>query len=222
MTDKTKDETNIDDDKVLEYLKSNPNFWERKGAELIPDKGESVLDFQSVMFERLRENSKQDQLEKKALIDLGKANFATFSRIQDCILTALASENMGQLLDVVYRDWAMLLDIDVIVIAIETDLVDTIPLRGMVFLNDGDVDKYLGNDDVFVESNGSSKVFGMKEGLVNSYTLVRLPLGENKPDAMVAFGVSAEGLFDKSYGSDSIVFLCQALGYIVRRWLVLS
>ena len=129
---------------------------------------------------------------------------------------------MEQLIDVIYRDWAILLELDMIVIAIETDNKDDFPVKGVSLLNDGDVDKYLGENDIYIESNGTSKdIFGSRSVLINSYALVRLPLGEDKPNALVGFGVSQPGIFDYSHGTESIAFLCSALGYIVRRWLVL-
>ena len=222
MSDNKKNKLN--DDMVLDYLKSNPNFWEKNGSQLIPehDDDDDVLDFQQFIFKKMRANSVKNQIEKKALIDLGKANFITFRRIQDCILTALASESMGQLVDVVYRDWAILLELNMIVIAIETDMKDDFLLKGVSLLNDGDIDKYLGENDIYIESNGTSKdIFGSRSILINSYALVRLSLGEDNPKALVGFGVSQPGIFDHSHGTESIAFLCSVLGYIVRRWLVL-
>ena len=216
----------LDDDMVLDYLKSNPDFWEKNSSQLMPEhddeEEDGVLDFQQFILKKMRDNSVKDQIEKKALIDLGKANFITFRRMQDCILTSLASESMEQLIDVIYRDWAILLELDMIVIAIETDNKDDFPVKGVSLLNDGDVDKYLGENDIYIESNGTSKdIFGSRSVLINSYALVRLPLGEDKPNALVGFGVSQPGIFDYSHGTESIAFLCSALGYIVRRWLVL-
>ncbi len=220
MSDIKKNELN--DDMVLEYLKSNLDFWEKNGSKLIPEQDDDVLDFQQFMFKKIRENSAKDQIEKKVLIDLGKANFITFKRIQDCILSALASESMTQLIDVIYRDWAILLELDMIIIAIETDTKNKFPLKGMSLLNIDDVDKYLGDSDVYIESNGTSKdIFGSRSVLINSYALVRLPLGDDKPNALVGFGISQAGIFNYSHGTESISFLCNTLGYIVRRWLVL-
>ncbi|MFL2659969.1 MAG: DUF484 family protein [Alphaproteobacteria bacterium] len=215
----------LDDNIVLDYLKSNPDFWEKNSSQLMLEHDEEedgVLDLQQFILKKMRDNSVKDQIEKKALIDLGKANFITFRRMQDCILTSLASESMEQLIDVIYRDWAILLELDMIVIAIETDNKDDFPVKGVSLLNDGDVDKYLGENDIYIESNGTSKdIFGSRSVLINSYALVRLPLGEDKPNALVGFGVSQPGIFDYSHGTESIAFLCSALGYIVRRWLVL-
>ena len=222
MSETKKPKTAISEKQVLEYLQKHPEFWEKSGAKLIPEKEQGVLDFQQIMFEKMRLNSKQDQMEKQALIDLGRANFVTFRRIQDCILSALASENMGELIDVVCRDWAILLELDVVVIGIETDYNDRLPLRGMSFLEKGYVESILGDNDVIIYPDGTNKaVFGSREKLVASHALIRLPLGDGKPDALIGFGISQKNSFDIDQGTESIVFLCQSLGYIVRRWLVL-
>ena len=214
----------ITEQQVLSFLQKNSGFLEKYADRLsLNVKPDNIVDFQSVLVEKLRNRIADETAEKEAVMYLGQNNFDTFIRMQHCILSALASENMMQLLDVVYTDWANVLGVDIVVLGVETDMKDTLPLKGMTFLGQGAVGRWLEGRDVHVQPKGTLEpVFGGASDLVNSYALVYLPLGQGKPDALMAFGCRDENTFANEEGTESIVFLCQALGYIVRRWLSLT
>src|SRR5439155_16994038 len=83
--------------------------------------GEGVLDFQHFMLERLRRDVVRLEDEQKSLIMTSRGNLASQCRVHKAVVAMLRAANFEHLLQIVTTDLAVLIDVDVVTIVVQSE-----------------------------------------------------------------------------------------------------
>ena len=220
----------IDAAGVIAYLRDHPDFLERHPDALhllrAPSRnsGDGVVDFQHFMLERLRSDLGRVQQEHQHLIAVSRGNLASQCRVHKAALAMLRARSFEHLLQIVTTDLAVLIDVDVVTLAIESAAARTtrLPLPGIRLLPSGMVDHLLGRDrDVLLctDIKGDPVLFGGAYGLVRSHALLRLSLGRSAPAGLMCIGTRKAGTFHPGLGTELLGFLARGVEITIAQWL---
>ena len=220
-------------DDVVSYLEGHPDFFSSRQDLLsnmtAPSRwtGDGVVDMQRFLADRrLREI---DDLRNCAqeVIETSRSNMSVQTRTHAAVLALLWAADMDQLLRVISDDLPLLLDVDVVVLGFEPPgLVTDAPMSAEVEirdLEDGDVDRILGQDenivllrDIDESPGGGSGLFGAASGLVRSAGLARLCPGQGVPVGFMGLGTRGP-TFSPGQGTEMIGFLARAMETCLHR-----
>lgn len=220
----------IDGDDVVAYLRRHPNFFDDRPEALRLLRSPSraidggVLDFQHFLLERQRRDLARLGAEHKSLIVTSRGNLASQGRVHKAVLAILAATSFEQLFQVVTTDLAVLLDVDVVTVAIESGaLAPSRPaLRGIHLLKPGAIDALVGADKpaaFTAETAGDPALYGAAAGLVRSQALLRLGFGKANPTGLLCIGTRKPGRFHPGMGGELLGFLARALSITIAQWL---
>ncbi|MBF0373840.1 MAG: DUF484 family protein, partial [Alphaproteobacteria bacterium] len=83
------------------------------------------------------------------------------------------------------------------------------------------VAKAMGDREVVLcgPASGDPAVFGDAAGLVQSFALARLRLGDDQPQGLLALGSRGERTFVAGQATDLLSFLARVVEQAVRRWV---
>ena len=215
---------------VMAYLRRNPDFLDHHPDALrlmrAPTRqtGDGVLDFQHFMLERLRGDLARLQDEQKNLIATSRGNLASQCRVHKAVLTMLRAPSFEHLLQVVTTDLAVLIDVDVITLGVETSASPTVrlPLPGIHLLRSGTVDRLVGpSRDVLLcaDIHGDPALFGEAAGLVRSQALLRLSFSRSAPVGLMCLGARTPDTFQPGFGTELLGFLARSLEITIAQWL---
>ncbi len=215
---------------VIAYLRQNPGFFDEHPEALrllrSPSReiGEGVVDFQHFLYERQRRELNRVNLEYRNLIGVSRGNLASQSRVHKAALTVLAAPSFGQLLQIVTTDLAVLLDVDVVTIAVENiaGVSPRLNTHGVHLLEAGTVESVLGEDKAVVyeaDITGDPALFGGAAGLVRSQALLRLRFGRETPIGLLCIGTRKPGRFHPGLGTELLGFLGRIVGLSIGLWL---
>lgn len=219
---------------VIDYLKRHPDFLSRHPEALdyqLPPRrefGEGIADFQSAMIDRLRDDVAGQTMRHRELVDTSRANLSIQSQVHECVLVLLEANSFEQVIQTVATDFAVLLDLDVVTLCIETEgdrWAGGDNLQGLRIVDRGVVDSILGKEESLVLQSAIAAdpaVFGGAAGLVRSAALVRLEISPSTPPALLAFGSRDPEKFHPGQATELIGFLASALELVIRGWLTLS
>ncbi|MEE2932276.1 MAG: DUF484 family protein [Pseudomonadota bacterium] len=227
---KTKNTPKITAADVVEYLRNEPNFFSRHPEALTaissPDsgQGDGVINFQSVVINKLRDSAEEFKQERKDLLLTARTNQQSLSRIHECVLAVLASKSFEQVIHTVTTDFAVMLDLDMVVLCIEADdekirLLDT---RGLVVLPKGEIERYLGAEKLVRlrgDITGEKQIFGAGASLIRSEAIVRLNISSVTPPSLIAFGSRDPLRFDSGQSTELVAFLACVLEHVISTWL---
>jgi uncharacterized protein len=215
---------------VLAHLREHPDFLDRHPDALrllrAPTRqtGDRVLDFQQFMLERLRHDLSRLQDEQKSLIATSRGNLASQSRVHKAVLAMLRAPSFEHLLQIVTTDLALLIDVDVVTLGVESTASPTsrLPLHGIHLLRSGTVDKLLGpNRDALLctDIQGDPALFGGAAGLVRSQALLRLAFSRSAPVGLMCIGTRNPDCFQPGLGTELLTFLARTLEITIAQWL---
>ena len=215
---------------VVAFLRQNPDFLVDHGdllEVLTPpslQRGERVVDMQHFMVQHQRAEIQRLKSQHRALISTSRANLSSQSRVHAAVLALLAATSFEQLIQIVTTDLAVLLDADVVTIAVESAGLQRPRLghHGVQILDPGTVDAVLGsNHDVVLHSDveGDPLLFGDGAGLVRSAALARLSVSPAAPAGLLCIGMRRPGKFHGGQGTELLGFLARALGITIAAWL---
>ena len=223
-----------DDESVAEYLRANPDFFDRHPGVItelsvpVRDFGEAregsgeIVDLQQVMLGRLQDEVGRREKSCNDLIDAGRSNLQSQSRIHEAALALLAARSLDHLIERVSTDLPVVLDIDVSALCLESgEVVRTTP-DGIRILPADSVDSILGvGKSVVLRENvsGDGRLFGETAGLVRSDALLRLRVREGLPDALLALGSREPRRFHSGQGTELLGFLAGVMEHSIRAWL---
>ena len=130
---------------VIAYLRRHPDFLEKHPEALrllrAPSRelGEGVFDFQHFHVERLRQDLARLNLEHRTLIAASRGTLASQGRVHKAVLAILAAGSFEQLLQTVTTDMAVLLDVDIVTIGVEstTSAGGRLSIQGIHLLTGG-------------------------------------------------------------------------------------
>jgi uncharacterized protein YigA (DUF484 family) len=213
---------------VTAYLRRHPDFLAEHPellAILTPPshrRGDNIVDMQHFMVERLKGDVHRLKSQQRALIATSRSNLSSQQRIHAAVLALLAATSFEQLIQTVTTDLAVLIDIDVVTLCIESSNgFARAPLPGLQLLEPGDVDALLGpTRDALLEDDvaGDAAIFGSGAGLVHSEALLRLTVAK-APPGLLALGARRPGKFKPGQGTELLCFLAQTLGVTIAQWL---
>ena len=220
----------IDSREVVAYLRAHPDFLEHhpEAVRLLrPPSREicdGVVDFQHFLFERQKGEVARLNAEYRALIGVCRGNLASQARVHKAALTILAAPSFGQLLQTVTTDLAVLLDVDVVTLAVENGagITPRFPVHGIHLLKEGTVEELLGEDRVVAyeaDLPGDPALFGGGAGLVRSQALLRLSFGRGSPIGLLCIGTRKPGRFHPGLGTELLGFLARVIGISIGLWL---
>ena len=215
---------------VIAYLRQHPDFLDRHPEALrlvrTPTRttGDGVLDFQQFMLERLRRDVVRLEDEQKNLISTSRGNLASQCRVHKGVVAMLRAANFEHLLQIVTTDLAVLIDVDVVTLGVEsqTARMTRLPVHGIHLLRSGTVDALLGpNRDALLSSDiqGDPALFGAAAGLVRSQALLRLSISRSGPIGLMCIGTRRPDTFQPSLGTELLTFLARALEITIAQWL---
>jgi uncharacterized protein len=215
---------------IIAYLRRHPDFLDRHPEALrllrAPTReiGEDVVDFQHFQIERLRRDLARINLEHRTLIAASRGNLASQSRVHKAVIAILAAPSFEQLLQIVTTDLAVLLDVDVVTIAVESMAAPAgrFSLHGIHLLKEGAVDALLGVERTALlctDAAGEAALFGSAAGLVRSQALLRLAFGRGAPVGLLCIGTRQPGRFHPGLSTEGLSFLARALGITIAQWL---
>ena len=220
----------LDDERVVQFLREHPNFLNRHPtllSQLEPpgrELGSGVEDLQMAMLERLKDDNKRMKSRQRELIATGRNNLTTQARVHECVLALLDAKSFEQLIQTVTTDFAVLLDMDVVTLCVESGGSDAAPIRtrGLQIIQQGMVDELIGmNRHVILRSKveGDPEIFGGGATLVQSDALARVEVSTATPPCMLAFGSRHATTFHPGQATDLLGFLARVSQYIIRQWL---
>src|SRR5580704_12590469 len=215
---------------VVAYLRRHPDFLDHHPEALrllrAPSRelGERIDDFQHFMIERLRGDVARVTLEQRTLIAASRGNLATQGRVHKAVLAILAASSFEQLLQTVTTDLAVLLDVDIVTLGVESSTTPSTRLmpHGIHLLKAGTVDALLGPERhvlLHADMPGDAALFGGAAGLVRSQALLRVAFGRAPPVGLLCIGARRAGRFHPGLGIELLSFLARVLGITVAQWL---
>jgi uncharacterized protein len=215
---------------VMLYLRDNPDFLDRHPDALrllrAPSRqsGDGVLDFQHFMLERLRRDAVRLHDEQSGLIATSRGNLASQGRVHKAALAMLRASSFEQLLQIVTTDLAVLIDVDVATLAVESAATPTtrLPMPGIHLLRSGMVEALLGSErDALLVTGmpGDPALFGAASGLVRSQALLRLSFGRTSPIGLMCLGTRNPETFCPGLGTELLTFLARVLEIAIAQWL---
>ncbi|MBV9015181.1 MAG: DUF484 family protein [Alphaproteobacteria bacterium] len=214
---------------VIAFLKQHPDFLDRHPEALrllrapMREVGEGVFDFQHFMIERLRDELARVNLEHRTLIAASRGNLASQGRVHKAALAILGAPSFEQLLQIVTTDLAVLLDVDIVTLAVESTASPTrLMPHGIHLLKAGTADALLGADrNVLLQADlpGDVALFGGAAGLVRSQALLRVSIGRSAPTGLLCIGARRVGRFNPGLGAELLGFLGRVLGITIAQWL---
>lgn len=228
-THRMKDALSAED--VCAYLRSHPDFLVHN-ADLVHhltppsvDRGRGVVDLQAFMVERLRNEVRRLKDQQRELIGTSRANLNSQNRIHAAVLFLLDAQSFEQLIQTITTDLAVLLDLDVACLIVESNGQDIphVQTSGVRVVEPGTVDRWLGTADVVLNADiqGSPDIYGPGAGLVRSEALIRLQVSSETPEGMLAFGSREPDTFHTGQGTELVGFLARVVERVIRGWLEL-
>lgn len=214
---------------VCAYLREHPDFLVQH-AELVDhltppshDRGRGVVDLQAFMVDRLRGDIRTLKEQQRELITTTRANLNSQNRIHAAVLFLLDAQNFEQLIQTIATDLAVLLDLDVACLAVESNGLDIphVHRTGVRVVEPGRIDEWLGTRDVVLAADtpGDPELFGPGAGLVRSQALIRLQVSSETPEGLLAFGSREPDMFHQGQGTELVCFLARVVERCIRSWL---
>jgi uncharacterized protein len=217
-------------DEVAAYLRKHPDFLNERPeliAALTPPtehRGEGVIDMQHFMLQRLRGEVKLLKSQQRALLATSRSNMASQNRVHAAVLAIVAAKSFEQLIQVVTTDLAIILDVDVVMIGVESSAAaqPRLPMHGVQILRRGTVEHLLGDERMTLlcdETPGDPALFGAAAGLVRSQALLRVHVSDHAPVGLLCIGTRRADRFHPGQGTELLSFLARSLELTIAAWL---
>ena len=214
---------------VAAYLKRHPDFLVRNPdlVEILTpparQQGNGVVDFQSVMIERLQTELGGVRTTHDNLVTTTRGNLSSQSQIHRAILDLLNARNFEHFVEAITTDLAVKLDIDCAALCIESDQPNAPrPRTGVRFLPLGAVDGLLGEGTEIKlrpAVAAERRIYGGGATLVKSDALLRLTISPESPVGLLALGTREPGHFQPKQATDLLSFLARVIESTARAWL---
>jgi uncharacterized protein len=216
---------------VLAYLAAHSDFLVRhpEAAEGLQIPGshdaKGVVDLRTFVIDRLKAKTRQLERTNGEIVTISRANLTGQSRVHAAALALLEATTFETLIQAVTTDLAVLLGVDAVVLAVESEGDDALPGRliaGVQMIPRGETDRILGpGRDVVLTAKmfEPRPIFGPATDLVRSEALLRMHPSLHCPTGVLAIGSRAEGTFDPGQGTELLAFLGRVVELCIRTWL---
>lgn len=197
--------------------------------------GRNVVDLRGVLVDRLEERLDRLEDTHREVLAAAYENVAGMNQVHRACLAVLDTGDFAAFLQVLTRDVAMILGVDVIRLGLEApaaqpgqslgpqgDMHDTV-----VALSSGGVDRYitrgrgLGARKVTLRrlSDEDGAIYGSHGPRIRSEAILKLDLGAGNLGGMLAFGSADVHRFSPDQGVDLLSFFGGVFERVLRRWL---
>ncbi len=238
MANQPAEKMTITDEQVRDFLQKNPDFLE-KNADVINDMtpperelDDGIIDFQHFMVKNLQAGSKDLQDKYDLLVEYCRDNMSVQTQVHNAVLRLIRTRNIEQLLEVIAMDLVSLFDVDVVRLAMESDIrFDTSygeqSFSGIVFIDPGMIDAAIGHDkNVLLVSDceatppvGMEQIFSDCEDMIESCALLKLEMTTIDRNIILAFGIRHKDRFHASQGIELLNFLAQIVAHQLDLYL---
>jgi len=224
-------EVAITEGQVREYLETHPDFLHNIPAPK-RDLGEGVEDFQHYLLKNLQSNSKSLQQSYDLLVDYCRENLSAQVQVHNAVLKLIRARSIEQLLELLTIDMLSVFGLDVVRIAMESDVpFDTSygeqNYSGIVFIDSGTVDALFGKQKnvlLFADTGenlpiGFEQIFINCEQQVESCALLRLDSEMVDKHIILALGVRDKDRYHAGQGTELLHFFAQAVSLQLDKYL---
>lgn len=220
----------LTDEQVYEFLTENTNFLE-KYPDLLDElitpaglSGEGVVDFQTILVEKLKQDKKRFIELQRELIETTEYNAHNWTRIQAACIALLEAEDFEDLVNIVAQDFPVILDVDVCCLVLESYGTEIPNFKHpcLSIVKPGAIRDRLGKGGyACLQGNvyGDPDIYGPAYESVKSEALLRLDIAPKSHKGMIAFGSEQPDTFDPEQEIDQIAFLGQILERFIRQFL---
>lgn len=224
-------ELGISEAQVREYLAAHPDLLNH----ITPPKrelGEGIEDFQHYMLKNLQNNSKSLTQRYDLLVDYCRQNLSAQAQVHNAVLKIMGSHSLEQLLEILTVDMLSVFDLDVVRLAMESDIpFDTSygeqNYSGIVFIDSGTSEVLFGaNKNVVLVGDseqeppiGFEQIFINCEEQVQSCALLRLDSQMVDKHIVLALGVRYKERFHSGQGVELLHFLAQTVAIQLDKYL---
>lgn len=227
---------------VIEFLANNPDFLAQHPdlfEVLTPPEqkhGRGVIDFQYYAIDNLRRGMRRMKDRFNGLVSSARENMSVQQQVQKAVLCVVGARNLEELLEVLTTDLLKWFDVDVVRLAMESDMAGIYETyyneenySGICFVPNGTANASLLGDSVRLIADtqaeppiGFEMLFADCSSLVRSCALVRLELPNIGRPAILAFGVRHADRFHPHQGGDMLGFLGEVMSVVLDRCLTES
>ncbi len=222
----------LDDEAVLDYLKEHPGFLKRHPEAVeflrtpVKKKDGNVLDFQAFAMDHLQQNIQETKEQYEDLISSAQDNSSVQRQVHQAIIKLVRAKSLEDLLEVITLDLVQLFNVDVVRLAMESDMAqmydNSYPdtnYSGIVFIESGLTDAMMGESGMALlcedvqdhDIVGLEQIFEDCEWLVRSVAILRLQISEAPHNVVLAFGVREADRFHREQAVDLLIFLGQII-----------
>ena len=202
-----------------DFLLENPTLLRTLTPPARQD-GDTVLDMQRFMVDRLQAEVEQLSSTQSDLIAATRSNMSSQSQIHKAVVALVESTDLEHLIHTATHDFAQILDIDVVTISIEPAPGHP-GVGGIYVLEPGTIDRLLGERrDLLLRETADQTdvIFGPAAALVRSDALVRLELGDFATAGLFALGSREASRFHPGQGTELLSFLARTLERCILAW----
>jgi uncharacterized protein YigA (DUF484 family) len=227
---------------VIQYLQSNPQFLAEHPElfeVLVPPEqqhGRGVIDFQYYAIDNLRRGMRKMKDRFQGLVTSARENLSVQQQVQRAVISTISARTLEDLLVVLTSDLVRWFDVDVVRLAMESDMAGTYETyynednySGICFVPNGTANAVLLGESVRLIGDtqgeppiGFEMVFADCSSLVRSCALVRLELPNIGRPAILAFGVRHADRFHPHQGGEMLSFLGEVMSMVLDRCLTES
>ncbi len=220
-------------ERVEAFLRDNPEFLAQR-PELMDvlappqhDHGDNVADWQAFLIERLRNDACDARDQENHLVEQTRRDRSLQDRIHAGALVMIGAVDLDHLVEIVTSDLAILLGVDVVMLAVET----TCPggqaqvICGVRCVVEGTVERLMEADhDVIARSPAVADegLFMGASTLVQSELLARFGGDDGLPFGVLALGSRHDDHFQQGAPVDLYRFLAAVLERCLRKKLGLA
>lgn len=227
---------------VIEFLQGNPQFL-AEHPELFevltpPEQqhGRGVIDFQYYAIDNLRRGMRKMKDRFHGLVTSARENLSVQQQVQRAVVSTVKARTLEELLEVLTTDLVRWFDVDVVRLAMESDMAGTYETyynednySGICFVPPGTANAAMLGESVRLIGDtqgeppiGFEMIFADCSNLVRSCAFVRLELPTIKRPAILAFGVRHTDRFHPHQGGELLGFLGTVMSIVLDRCLTES
>ena len=233
--------TEASQQQVIAFLQGNPQFLAEHPElfeVLVPPEqqhGRGVIDFQYYAIDNLRRGMRKMKDRFQGLVVSARENLSVQQQVQRAVVSTVKARNLDELLEVLTTDLVRWFDVDVMRLALESDMTSSTNetyynednYSGICFVPAGAVNAAMLGESVRLIADtqgeppiGFEMLFADCSNLVRSCALVRLDLPTIKRPAILAFGVRHADRFHPHQGGELLGHLGEVMSIILDRCLV--
>ncbi len=225
---------------VIAFLQGNPQFLAEHPElfeVLVPPEqqhGRGVIDFQYYAIDNLRRGMRKMKDRFQGLVTSARENLSVQQQVQRAVVSTVKARTLEELLEVLTTDLARWFDVDIVRLAMESDMAGLYETyyhednySGICFVPAGTANAVLLGESVRLIADtqgeppiGFEMVFADCSNLVRSCALVRLDLPTINRPAILAFGVRHADRFHPHQGGELLGHLGEVMSIILDRCLV--